>query len=210
MPIVYRLVKGSPLTFAEEDGNFSELAGRTDLAWAMSGAEPVVREGTANAPSLEIFRDNIYAWSYPNGQMSQAYLNFDVPFDYAVGTDLSVGIHWSPGNTTTTGTVRFGLEFTYAWSYAPGPNTVFGPTQTVYINASQADGTAYAHYVNFNDPANNFPAAGVQQNMRFLVRIFRDGANVADTFGAPIFIVGTDFFYQTDRFGTSTKVPPFL
>lgn len=210
MPIVYRLVKGSPLTFAEEDGNFAELAGRTDLSWAMIGGEPTVREGTANAPSLEVFRDGIYAWSYTNGSMSQAYNTFDVPFDWAVGTDLVVGIHWSPGNTAATGTVRFGLEFTYAWAYAPGPNSVFGPSQTVYINASQADGTLYAHYTNFNDPANNFPGAYVQQNMRFLVRIFRDGGNVADTFAAPIFIIGTDFFYQTNRFGTSTKVPPFL
>jgi hypothetical protein len=28
MTITYRLVKGSPLTFAEEDGNFSDLDGR--------------------------------------------------------------------------------------------------------------------------------------------------------------------------------------
>lgn len=210
MPIVYRNVKGSALSYSELDGNFADLAGRTDLAWGMIGGDPDVREGTANAPSLEIFRDNIYAWSYTNGSMSQAYITFDVPFDWAPGTDLVVGIHWSPGNNATTGTVRFGLEFTYAWSYAPGANSVFGPSQTIYINASQADGTPYAHYINFNDPANNFPGAYVQQNMRFLVRIFRDGGNVADTFGAPIFIIGTDFFYQTSRFGTSTKIPPFL
>jgi hypothetical protein len=79
----------------------------------------------------------------------------------------------------------------------------------VYINAGQANGTAYEHYINFNDPASNFPGAAVQQNMRFLARIFRDGVNAGDTFPAPIFIIGTDFFYQTNRFGTSTKVPPF-
>lgn len=209
MTIVYRSVKGSPLTWVELDGNFSDLAGRTDLAWSQIGSEPTVREGDVNAPGLSNFRDGLYEYSYINGVLNQSYLNFDVPFDYAVGTDLMVGVHWSPGSSTSTGTVRFGFEFTYAWAYAPGANTVFGPSQTVYINCSQADGTAYAHYINFNDPASNFPAAGVQQNMRFLVRFFRDGANVADTFAAPIFVIGVDFFYQTNRFGTATKVPPF-
>ena len=209
MTITLRSTKGSALTYAELDGNFTDLAARTALSWAMSGSEPTVREGTANAPTLATFRNGIYAWSYPNGEMSQAYLNFDVPFDWASGTDLYVGIHWSPGNTSLTGNVRFGLEFTYAWSYGPTANSIFGPTQTVYITATQADGTPYMHYLNFIDTADAFPGSAVQQNMRFLVRIFRDGGNAGDTFAAPIFITGTDFFYQTNRFGTSTQSPPF-
>lgn len=210
MTIVYREAQGTPLTWAQLDGNFADLAARTALAWAQIGGEPAVREGDPNAPQQQLFRGNIYALAYPAGQLSEAYITFDVPFDYAVGTDLMVGIHWSPGNVASTGNVRFGLEFTYAWSYGPdGASNIFGPTNTIYINASQANGTPYMSYINFNDPANNFPAAGVQQNMRFLVRIFRDGTNVGDTFPESVFIVGTDFFYQTNRFGTSTKVPPF-
>lgn len=209
MPIVYRDVKGSALSYSELDGNFADLAARTDLAWSQIGSDPNVRESSGTAPQLANFRDGLYEYQYANGQLNDAYLNFDVPYDYAVGTDLCIGVHWSPGSSTATGTVRFGLEFTYAWSNAPGANTTFGASQTVYVNCTQATGTAYAHYINFNDPANNFPAAAVQQNMRFLVRFFRDGANVADTFSAPIFVIGVDFFYQVNRFGTSTKEPPF-
>lgn len=209
MPIVYRDVKGSALSYSELDGNFADLAARTALSWAMIGADPVIREGTSGAPQLSIFRGGIYEYEYASGQTNESYLNFDVPFDYATGTDLMVGVHWSPGSSTATGTVRFGFEFTYAWAYAPGANSNFGATQTIYVTASQADGTAYAHYTNFNDPANNFPGSGVQQNMRFLVRFFRDGTNVADTFPASAYIVGVDFFYQTNRFGTANKVPPF-
>lgn len=209
MPIVLREVKGSPLTYSELDGNFVDLAARTALSWSQIGGEPSVREGVPNTPSLSNFRDGIYSWSYLPNEMNEAYITFDVPFDYAVGTDLCVGVHWSPGSSTSTGTVRFGFEFTYAWAYGPTANSVFGPSQTLYIAAAQANGTPYVHYINFNDPADNFPAAAVQQNMRFLVRVFRDGANVADTFPDPIFIIGTDFFYQTNRFGTATKEPPF-
>jgi hypothetical protein len=211
MTITYRLVKGSPLTFAEEDGNFAELAARTDLSWAQFSSEPQVREGTANAPSLEVFRDGLYEWSYPNAQLAQSYITFDVPFDWAPGTDLYVGLHWSPGNSSATGNVRFGVEFTYAFSYGPnGASSRFGPSQTIYINANQADGVAYTSYTNFNSYADRFPGALVQQNMRFLTRIFRDGANVGDTFGAPIFLIGADFFYQTNRFGTQSLTPPFV
>ena len=209
MTIVYRSTKGSNLTPSEVDGNFADLAERTDLSWSQFGSDPVVREGIANSASLSNFRDGLYEYAYLPDELNQAYLKFDVPFDYAVGTDLVIGIHWSPGSSTSTGNVRFGLEFTYAWAYGPGTNSVFGASQTIYITASQSNGTAYAHYINFNDPANNFPAAAVQQNMRFLVRIFRDGANVLDTFPDPIFIIGTDFFYQTDKFGTGSKSPPF-
>jgi len=210
MTIVYRDVKGSALSYSELDGNFADLAARTALSWSQIGGEPNVEQGSANAPTLDVFRDGINAWSYPNGQLSQAYITFDVPFDWAVGTDLMIGIHWSPGASANTGNVRFGAEFTYAWSYGPGASNVFGPTSTIYINASQASGTPYTSYINFNDPANNFPSSLVQPNMRFLARIFRDGGNVGDTFAAPIFIIGTDFFYQTNKFGTSTKVPPFV
>ena len=210
MTITYRLVKGSPLTFAEEDGNFADLAARTDLAWAQFSGAPEVREGTANAPSWENFRDGLYEWSYPNGQLSQAYITYDVPFDWAPGTDLYIGIHWSPGNSSATGNVRFGLEFTYAFAYAPnGATSIFGASQTIYINANQANGTQYQHYINFNSYAERFPGSAAQQNMKFLVRVFRDGGNVGDTFAAPIFIIGADFFYQTSRFGTQSLTPPF-
>lgn len=210
MTITLREVKGSPLTYSELDGNFVDLAARTAQSWSQIGAEPTVRDGNPNSPTLSSFRDGLYEYVYLHDALNEAYLNFDVPYDYAVGTDLCVGVHWCPGSSTATGTVRFGFEFTYAWSGAPGTNTTFGPSQTIYINCSQATGTAYASYINFNAPADNFPAASVQPNMRFLVRFFRDGTNVADTFPDPIFVIGTDFFYQVDKFGTSTKEPPFL
>lgn len=92
MTIVYRSTKGSNLTPSEVDGNFTDLAARTDLAWSQIGSDPVVREGVANAATLSNFRD---------------------------------------------------------------------------------------------------------------------GTNVLDTFPDPIFVIGADFFYQTNKFGTSSKSPPF-
>src|SRR6516225_8787796 len=41
MTITYRLVKGSPLTFAEEDGNFSDLDGRLHSLENLSYSNPI-------------------------------------------------------------------------------------------------------------------------------------------------------------------------
>jgi hypothetical protein len=41
MSITYRLVKGSPLTFAEEDGNFSDLDGRVHSLETLSYSNPI-------------------------------------------------------------------------------------------------------------------------------------------------------------------------
>lgn len=209
MAIVYRNTKGSPLTYSELDENFSYLSEKTDLAWAQVGGEPSVVEGSGNAPELLPFIGGINAWSYGPSALSEAFATNDLPFDWCPGTDLAYGIHWSPGNSTATGTVRFGLEFTYAWAYGQNSSSVFPATTTVYIQPTITVGTAYEHYLHFNAPASNFPGSLAQQNMRFMIRVFRDGAHVNDTFPDPVFIIGTDLFYQTDRFGTSSKSPPF-
>ncbi len=200
MPIVYREVKGSPLTYAQLDGNFADLAARTDLAWVMEGVEPSPRPGDPDGAEPNDFRDGIYAYTYFQGQTTQTYANFDVPFNWATDTDLYAAIHWSPGNSTATGNVRFGLQFTYA----PVGGT-FGASNTFYISGT-SDGTAYKHYQSVSSA---FSGSMAEANMRFLIRIFRDGSNPADTLATDIFIVGFDLYYQTNKFGLASYLPPY-
>ena len=209
MTIVYRSTKGSNLTPSEVDGNFTDLYARTGLVWAQVGGEPSILEGSGNAPELMPFIGGINAWAYSATSLSEAFSTSDLPFDWCPGTDIVYGLHWSPGNSISTGTVRFGLEFTYAWAYGQGTPSVFVPTTTLYLEPVITTGVAYEHYLTFNSPAQNFPGSMAQQNMRFLVRVFRDGGHVNDTFPDPVFIIGTDLFYQTDRKGTTSKSPPF-
>lgn len=211
MAITLRNTKGSALTYAEADANISELDNRTKLAWAQSGSELEVVPGDDNAPTFQSFRGPLYAWSYAANQFTEAHLNFDVEYSHAPGTDLYAGIHWSPGNSSLTGNIRFGLEFSWAWAFGAtqSTNTTFSEPTTVYINAA-SDGTPYKHYVTFNNESDKFPGFLVQGNMRFLARVFRDGEHPSDTFNDPVFVLGVDLFYQIDRFGTSTKEPPFV
>ena len=200
MAIVYREVKGSPLSYAELDGNFADLAGRTDAAWAMDGLEPTLREGVGNPAELATFKGNTIAYEFVPSAVMETYVNWDVPFNWKSGTDLYAAIHWSPGTSTNTGNVRWGLEFTTA-----AVNGVFSDTTTVYVLGS-ADGTAYKHIQSISDP---YPGSGASYNQRFLIRLFRDGANGADTFPDNAYLVGIDFYYQVDKFGTPSYTPPY-
>jgi hypothetical protein len=198
--IVYRNTKGSPLTYSELDGNFSDLAGRTDVAWVMDGLEPTLREGFGNPAELATFIGNTTAYMFVPTATSETFVNWDVPFNWADGTNVYAAIHWSPGNSTSSGNVRWGLEFTTA-----AVNGVFGSTQTIYVTSS-SNQTAYQHIQAVSAP---YSGSSVDPNQRFLIRLFRDGANVADTFPDDAFLLGIDFYYQVDKFGLPSFTPPY-
>lgn len=201
MTIVTRAGKGSPLTWAELDGNFTDLNARTAQAWMMEGLEPTLRDGVGNPCELVSFIGNTLAYQFVPGSVMEAFLNWDVPFNWAPGTDLYAALHWSPGASTNTGTVRWGFEFVQA-----SVNGVFpSSTSFFYVNGT-SDGTARKHIQSVSDP---YPGAGAAPNMRFLIRVFRDGAHPDDTFPDNALMVGVDFYYQVSKFGAPSFTPPY-
>jgi len=191
---------GGLLTPAEVDGNFAELDARTEVSWAMDGLEPSVREGAGNPAELKVLRDGLVAYAYSPTSMTESFTNWDVPFEWAPGTDLYLAFHWSPGNSTAAGSVRWGIEYTWA-----AVNGAFGASVTEYYDQA-ADGTAYKHFQKVSTP---FPGGDAVPNMRFLIRIFRDGAAAQDTFPADAFLIGVDFYYQVSKFGVPSYLPPY-
>lgn len=201
MTIVTRASKGSPLTWQELDGNFTDLAARTDAAWMMDGLEPTLRDGVGNPCELATFIGNTLAYRFVPGSVSEAYVNWDVPFNWKPGTDLYAAVHWSPGVSTGTGNVRWGLEFVGAQV-----NGTFPTSTNFFYISSASDGTAWKHIQAVSDP---YPSIYVAPNKRFLMRIFRDGSHVDDTFPDDAFMIGVDFYYQVSKFGTPSFTPPY-
>jgi hypothetical protein len=193
---------GMPSVMAEE------LENRTGRGWAMVGTELQVRAEDPNAPGLSLFRDGIYQYAYFSGQTGSSYTQFDVPFDYAAGTDLYTAVHWSSSSASNTGNIRFGLEYTYAWGYgqADGKST-FGPSQFTYVVDTGHPNDPYHHHTTFFPTT--IPGSIVQPNMRFLIRFFRDGESELDTYEDDVFVFGVDFFYQRDKLGQVDRFPPF-
>ncbi len=207
MTITTRSGKGSALSHSELDGNFTDLDTRTALGWRDNIVELKVDSSSANAPTLNPFRGGILAWSFPAGEMTEAHSAWHIDHDYALGTKLYIHVHWSP-KTTSMGTVRWGFEYTVAKGHQ---QQAFPTTTTVYVEQASV-GTAYMHYVGEVSEANAIDGAilDIEPDTVILVRLFRDGGNVADTFPDEVFVSFIDLHYQADRATTPFKSPDFL
>jgi len=202
MTITLRTVKGSPLTFTEEDENFSDLAGRTDQAWQSVAIAPSVLYGVPSTPELEVWQGGLNAWAYYPDQLMEAYANFTLPYDWAPGTAVRFGITWAVGNTTATGTVRFRRESSFGT-----PGSAFSVAAVSGGQGAAVDGTEYKCYQLFS--AVDFYDASWTPNTTIVNRFFRDGTNVLDTFEEKIYILQFLFFYQRNKFGQPDYQPPF-
>lgn len=207
MTITTRAGKGSALSHSELDGNFSDLDTRTALGWRDNIVELKVDSSSPNAPTLEAFRGSILAWKFPANELTEAHSAWHIDHDYALGTKLYVHVHWSP-KTTNTGTVRWGFEYTVAKGHQ---QQAFPTTTTVYVEQA-ATGTAYLHYVGEVSESDAIDGAvlGIEPDTVILVRLFRDGAHVNDTFESDVFVSFIDLHYQANRATTPFKAPNFL
>lgn len=194
---------GGLLSPAEVDGNFSELDTRTETGWRDNVIEMSVRTG-ATGPQMTQFRDQIYLLAMPPGAMTEVFGNFHIDHDYALGTALYPHVHWTT-NTSATGTVRWGIE----WTVAKGHQQMsFGPTATVYVEQASL-GVPYMHYVAEVSDANAIPGTNVEPDTFILMRVFRDAMHPNDTFSDQVFGVALDLHYQANRATTPQKAPNF-
>lgn len=203
MTITLRGTKGSSLTWSELDGNFTDLAARTDQAWQSVEASPVVTPGVPNTPELEEWNGGLNAYAYYPDQLNEAYANFTLPYDYKLGTGVRFGIIWAVGNTTATGNVRFSREFSVGT-----PSNAFEAATVGGGIIMAVDGTPYKCYQLIG--ASEYSGVGLQPNTTFVNRFFRDGTNALDTFNEKIYILQFLFFYQRNKFGQPNYLPPYI
>lgn len=200
MPIVYRSTLGRPLTYEEMDGNFADLAARTDQAWTSVVLAPSVLYGVPSTPELETWNGGLLAWAYYPDQNMEAYANFTLPYDWAPGTGVRFGITWAVGNTTATGTVRFRRETSFGV-----PGGAFSTPATSPGQGATVSGTPYACYQLYSQT--EFYDPSWEPNMTIVNRFFRDGTNVLDTFAEKIYILNFEFLYQRNTFGLPNYTP---
>lgn len=164
---------------------------------------PLLRATTGSGtPTLAAFRGGLYAYSFSQTTMNELFFDVQLPHGWVPGTALHPHIHWSPGNSTNTGVVRWGLE--YAWANAVNPpGNVFPAPTTVYVEQA-AGGTPYQQQIA------SFPAidgAGMRLSSVLLCRLFRDAAHVNDTFTTGAFGISSDFHHLVSSVGSSDEFP---
>ena len=181
---------GSPRT-ASSGGVWDDL--RTPLTRVTTGA---------NAPTWATMRDNLNTYSFDAGTMNQVWFEVQLPHGWVAGSDLKPHIHWSPGASTNTGVVRWGLE--YSWSNAVNPpGNVFPASTTIYVEQA-ASGTQYAHQIA------SFPTiagTGKRLSSVLMCRLFRDAAHSNDTFTGAAFGVSVDVHHRVGSDGSVDEYP---
>ena len=156
---------------------------RVSLARANAGGDP---------PTWSVFRSGVYAQAFVPDAANSLMFDVQLPHSWALGTSLVPHLHWSPA-TTNTGNVRWGLE--YSWANVNG---VF-PTSTIVYGLQAGSGVAFTNQiVSFG----TLSTAGFGASSILVCRLFRDGANVADTYTGNAFGISLDFHYQTRNLGT--------
>lgn len=217
MTITLRNAKGAPLTHSELDGNFSDLNTRTQAGWADLVQQVIVNSGAPNAPQIQSYRNGLYYYAFAPSATNEVYVCFHINHDYtATGGDVGYPgmvyphIHWSP-NTTSTGVVRFGVEYTCARRSDSTGTTAFGATSTLYINQTVNTGDQYRHIVSEPATGSGIPNGGIlETDSVILCRFFRDATDPADTFPDDVFLLTVDIHYPCDHAQTPSRFPPFV
>lgn len=207
MAIVYRDQKGTELFPSEVDDNFRELDTRTAEGWRDMVCGLDTRAG-ATSPNLSLFRDGIYLFSFDPNNMMEVFATAHIDHDWKLGTMLYPHFHWSVGSSAI-GTVRWGFEYTWAQRSDDSGNTVFGPTNTIFVEQTTS-GVPYTHYV--SQPAENMgvPGAGMNVDTVLLFRIFRDSVHINDTLDDVVFGITFDLHYECVRYATPNRDPDFF
>ena len=158
-------------------------------------------KGNLNPPDLATFRDGLVLTAFADNATEQVYFDVQMPHSWNK-TAIRPHIHWSPGNSTGTGSVVWGLEYSWANPVAE-PGNVF-PASTTLSVTQAADGVAYKHQI---AQWSEIDATGKRESSVLVCRFFRDGGNVADTFTGDAFAVSLDFHYQSQGFGSTDEFP---
>ena len=171
--------------------------------WRDLKAPGVAGKTTAQtSPTWKAHIGNLWDWSFePNANNRLMLPSYHIDHDYAPGTPVYPHVHWMP-ETTASGTVRWGIEYSWAKRDAAFPSST-----TIYIEQA-ASGVVNAHQVaEVADPG--VMLVGLEPDSLIKVAIFRDRGHANDTYPGGAWFDCADLHYLADRDGTPLRSPPF-
>lgn len=128
--------------------------------------------------------------------VQEGWGSLEILHDYKEGTNIIPHVHWVP-ETSVAGDVKWQLE--YAWLNR-GQTFSTGTTITL---TDAAGGTAWVEH------RSSFPTitgTGMEIGSRFIFRLFRDPADVADTYDAYAGLIDFGIHYERDTMGSRGTV----
>jgi hypothetical protein len=208
-PVNFPITANPKVTSLTSDGdlqlsNESRILLNQDAGWRDLFGSIELRGNTG--PSWLIWRNGVYAYAFPRNQSREAFVNFHLNHDYALGTKIFPHLHIGINVNNVSGRVRFGIEYLVAKGHGEG---VFLPANTVYVERDLVGSTdEFRHIVMEVSEEDAIPPDQLEADSMVLVRVFRD-TNVANNIAADVFCFACDLHYQANRFATINKVPNF-
>ena len=231
MTITTRATKGSALTHTEMDTNWGDLRDGigamvpktkgSGIGIGPNGARTwgwhdlvgtLDTYGLAGEATRQTYRGGIHAIQCAEGE--HAHIDFHIPHDYAMGTDIYIHVHWSHASALVTGgSVTWGFEM----MYAKGHNQAAFPIPIIISVAQNASTTQYQHMV-AEGLASTPGGSGVLLNTTDLevdgliqCRIYLDSNDMTVSGGGVPnpFIHTVDIHYQSTNVATKNRAPDF-
>lgn len=152
----------------------------------------IAKVGASQPPSLETFTNGIECYRYSGSQINQQYIWAQMPHSWA-GTPVRMHFHVSPGQVTTTNSMVWGVEYTWA-----GIGTQYIDTVTLTSTSTMTAGKPYWHYMpNLRDIT---PPAGADSFSSMLgLRVFRDPTDPGDNCSDALYLLEFDIHYQINK-----------
>ncbi len=147
-------------------------------------------------PSFDTFLGGVRAFSFSNQAVlaneEEVFFAAQLPHTYKEGSDIIPHLHWSP-STAGAGTVRWGLEYTWA-----NVNDIFQATTTAYAEAATNNNSNEQLIASFG----NFSGIEKRISSMLICRLFRNSSHANDTYGDGAFLIEFDFHFEKDALGS--------
>lgn len=211
---------GSPIVVPKASGDGGVKVDMTTPTWTWRDLRShiVVDEGAGTNPTFAAFQGTIKAWQFgQTGGADEVFTEYHLDHDYVEGTDVHIHCHWTQktvdtgGAGSTPGDVKWYFDVTYAKGH---DRAAFPATITTSV-VQTASGTQYQHLIAEVQLTAASPSASqidtdlLEPDGVFLVRVYRDAGDAADTLDQGPFLLFVDLHYQSSNIGTKNRNPGF-
>lgn len=133
-----------------------------------------------------------YGYLFANGRVESLHGAERLLHGYKEGTDITLHIEWLP-STNGAGSVRWGME--YVWL---NPGDTFSTSTTIYKNVS----TPATAWKTVETDFATISGTGKKIGSIFIVRFFRDGTHISDTYLDTAYPPQFGIHYEIDTIGS--------
>lgn len=221
--------KGSELTHAEMDENFTDLRDGVNILAPKTKGEGIKVDPAAPdfgwhdlVSSLEVYGDvgDASRAAYRGGIKAlqfavsdSAYIDFHMPHDYAPGTEIFIHVHWSHNSATLTGGT---CTWVFETMYAKGHDQAAFQNPVLISVVQAASTTQYQHMI-AETVASVSGGSGVlldtddlEVDGIFQCRLYLDSNDMTDSVTVPDpYAHFVDIHYQSTGLPTKQRAPDF-